>query len=245
MKSRWWDNLLIILILFTPATLLVAFKQEHLLAWFVPLSILCALFIKFKNLGELEVFGLKAKMNKAIEDAYATIEQVKKIQTINTQSMLNQIIKRRYIFSNDVKGSIQTINSLISNSKELENYENVKEDCKKALQKLITFELSDLLSSINKSSDLYTKIRIYYHDEMQANIFTDKKDIPSISAIKDAFDIQDINNTNFKENFEYHSDNYLMLINEYEKHFEKIEVVNKIDVDLIKGLYIEEAKNID
>ena len=228
MKFKDWLSIILMLL---PAIILVCIGREDLILTFELISLATVLIINIDKLKSIKAFGLEAEMQVAIKEAYATIEQMKELQTTETAILLNLICKRRYIFSNDIEKSIENINQLYLQAKKFGNEKNVELECKKAYAKLIGMELKDLIDVMYISTEKKYTLLTYYNETLDSNLLTDNKGIPTIEALEKA-NLLKINDGN--KIIPEHINSYKYILNEYEKQFGTKDFVDKIDLDKMK-----------
>ena len=235
MKFKDWISMILMIM---PAIILVIIGREDLILTFELISLVTILIINIDKLKSIKAFGLEAEMKDAIKEAYATIEQMKELQTTETSVLLNLICKRRYIFSNDLEKSIENINQLYLLSKKFGNEKAVEFECKKAYAKIIGMELKELIDVMYISSQKKHILLTYYGETLNSNLLTDKKGIPTIKALEKA-NLLRINDGN--KIIPEHMESYKYILNEYEKQFGTNDFVDSIDLEIMKNSMSENS----
>lgn len=88
-----WKNFLFWLGIFyiavTPIVFFLSGNEKELSIFLIISGALLVVLSRFEDVSELGLFGLKAKIDRAVKEAYATIEQVKEFAKISAKASLS------------------------------------------------------------------------------------------------------------------------------------------------------------
>jgi uncharacterized spore protein YtfJ len=240
-KKKILKTIINLLILFVPAIVFAFLNRIDFLSIFAGISIVAILIINLDSIKTLNAFGVKAEMKEAINEAYATINQLKQMQTINAKIIYNLITKRRQIFNNDTIESTNSIISIYENAKNINNEKKIEVETKRALYSILINSLKELLDKIsnvikqNKYSnpiDNNNWVLGYYYSHGDGKSLALNGTIPTLKAIKDAVNLtdNDCSDVDVKEI----ADEYQYVISEYSKKFSDLNCVDNLDMEAIK-----------
>lgn len=233
-KNVIWLNIIkivgYIIIIFVPATTCYALTKDcAATSIFATLSVLCVLLINIKYLKSLKVLGIETELKETIDEAYATIEQMKKLQKVDSATILDLICKRRFIFSNNIESNFKSIIQIYNLAKENNNESDIYSLCEQAMICLISSELSEVIGRLNfgKNKENKAVLSKHYQYSLNENLLTTNKLIPTYEALCKVGCIKDDSNNE-------HAKDYCYAINEYKKIFGDEKISNEINIEKIK-----------
>lgn len=228
MKLKDW---LTIIIMFVPAIVAACIKDYELMGILAGVSLVTVIFINIDRLKSIKAFGIEAEMRDAIKEVYATIDQMKELQTTETKIMLNLICKRRYVLINDLQQNTEDIKNILVMAKKIKNEENIQIECRKAMAKLVGMELAEFIEVMNVSKEKKEILKKYYRDDPNSNLLEKGIKIPTFQALEESQLLQ----TNVANlNFGRHYNDYKYIVTEYERLFGKDDLTDHISLEGIK-----------
>lgn len=237
-KTIWLNLLKIagyIIIIFVPATICYALTKDcTAMGIYATMSVLCVLLINIKYLKSIKAMGIEAELKETINEAYVTIEQMKKLQKVDSATILDLICKRRFIFSNNIESNFKSIIQIYNLAKENDNGPEISNLCEQAMICLISSELSEVINRLDfgQNKENKTILSKYYQYSLNENLLTNHKLIPTYESLCKVGCIKD--DTNNK-----HSKDYCYAVEEYKKIFGVEKISNEINIEKIK----KEIKN--